>query len=241
MRTFSTNTEDNGLHLGLNGTWPASGAKMQWTRKNQWTWDSRQRTKKIHTGVFGQIWIEIPRPGLHQIHFAMREDGFEFDKFILTNMKYPGTFSLLAAGLLTPSLARDQKKKQMKPGDLVGLYEIVSGQEGPKKIPGERLKGKVSWTKKTITGYDRNENTLYAATYQLNTSEKPWKITMKGTMLPAGKDQQPRVFERKGLIKMKGKLLTLIYSPKSGEPDDFKIDGGEHKFTFRKTNKSKDS
>lgn len=87
VRTFSTNTEDNGIHLGLNGTWPASGAKMQWTKKQEWAWDSKQRTQKVHTGVFGKIWIDIPEPGLHKIHFSMREDGFEFDKFILTTAK----------------------------------------------------------------------------------------------------------------------------------------------------------
>lgn len=87
VRTFSTGTEDNGIHLGLNGTWPASGSKMQWTKKKEWAWDSKQRTQKVHTGVFGKIWIDIPKPGLHQIHFSMREDGFEFDKFILTNAR----------------------------------------------------------------------------------------------------------------------------------------------------------
>ncbi|MDA7907751.1 hypothetical protein N9B19_02595, partial [Akkermansiaceae bacterium] len=35
VRTFSTNTEDNGVHLGLNGSWPDSGAKMQWTARGR--------------------------------------------------------------------------------------------------------------------------------------------------------------------------------------------------------------
>ena len=87
VRTFSTGTEDNGIHLGLNGTWPTSGSKMQWTKKKEWAWDSKQRTQKVHTGVFGKIWIDIPKPGLHQIHFSVREDGFEFDKFILTKAR----------------------------------------------------------------------------------------------------------------------------------------------------------
>lgn len=87
VRTFSTNTEDNGIHLGLNGTWPESGARMQWTKKKEWAWDTKQRTEKVHIGVFGQIWIDIPKPGVHKIHFSMREDGFEFDKFILTTAK----------------------------------------------------------------------------------------------------------------------------------------------------------
>ncbi len=87
VRTHSTNTEDNGIHLGIDGTWPESGARMQWTAKNKWHWDSKQRTQKKHTGVFGKIWIEVDKPGLHNIHFSMREDGFEFDQFVLTKEK----------------------------------------------------------------------------------------------------------------------------------------------------------
>jgi len=87
VRCHSTNSEDNGIHLGIDGTWPESGARMQWTAKNKWHWDSKQRTEKIHTGLFGQIWIDVPKAGDHQIHFSMREDGFEFDKFILTTEK----------------------------------------------------------------------------------------------------------------------------------------------------------
>lgn len=84
VRTYSTGTEDNGIHLGLNDTWPKSASRMQWTKRNEWTWDSKQRTEEVHTGVFGKIWIDIPFPGIHEIKFSMREDGFEFDKFILT-------------------------------------------------------------------------------------------------------------------------------------------------------------
>ena len=86
-RSYSTNSEDNGIHLGINDTWPASGARMQWTAKNKWHWDCKQRTEEVHTGVFGRIWIDVPTAGDHRIHFSMREDGFEFDKFILTTAK----------------------------------------------------------------------------------------------------------------------------------------------------------
>ena len=84
-RTHSTGTEDNGIHVGLNGEWPASGQRMQWTAKNQWFWDSKQRTEKVHTGVPHLLFLEIPKPGLHTIQFSMREDGFEFDKWLMTN------------------------------------------------------------------------------------------------------------------------------------------------------------
>ena len=30
VRTLSTGTEDNGLHVGIDGVWPESGQRMQW-------------------------------------------------------------------------------------------------------------------------------------------------------------------------------------------------------------------
>ncbi|MGB5418367.1 hypothetical protein [Algibacter sp.] len=86
VRAFSTGAEDNGLHVGLNDTWPEHGQRMQWCKgKKQWTWDSKQRTKEIHCGVPHKIYLDITKAGIHTIQFSMREDGFEFDKFILTN------------------------------------------------------------------------------------------------------------------------------------------------------------
>ncbi|MBC8875044.1 MAG: DUF5060 domain-containing protein [Planctomycetes bacterium] len=88
VRTCCTGSEDNGLHVGLDGDWPASGARLQFTGKHgQWQWDSRQRTNKVHTGVLGQIWLDVDKPGLHTIMFSMREDGFEFDRFMLTKQQ----------------------------------------------------------------------------------------------------------------------------------------------------------
>ncbi|MDP0491446.1 MAG: DUF5060 domain-containing protein [Verrucomicrobiota bacterium JB023] len=84
VRAYSTGTEDNGLHLGINGEWPESGSRMQWTAKKRWQWDSKQRTQEKHSGELGKIWIDVPHKGEHSIQFSMREDGFEFDKFILT-------------------------------------------------------------------------------------------------------------------------------------------------------------
>ncbi|MDA1006901.1 MAG: DUF5060 domain-containing protein, partial [Verrucomicrobia bacterium] len=91
VRTHSTGTEDNGIHVGLDGTWPESGARMQWTTKNTWHWDSKQRTEKQHGGVEGLIWLQIDQPGEHTIQFSMREDGFEFDKFLLTTTAPPAS------------------------------------------------------------------------------------------------------------------------------------------------------
>lgn len=85
VRAHSTGSEDNGVHVGIDGNWPASGARMQWcTGKNAWTWESKQRTAANHCGVAQQIFINVPTAGIHTISFSMREDGFEMDKFILS-------------------------------------------------------------------------------------------------------------------------------------------------------------
>ena len=88
VRAFSTGGEDNGLHVGLNGEWPDHGQRMQWCDgKNKWTWASKQRTAAVHCGVPHEIYLDISESGIHDIQFSMREDGFEFDKFVLTKDK----------------------------------------------------------------------------------------------------------------------------------------------------------
>lgn len=85
VRAYSTGSEDNGIHVGLNGEWPASGRRMQWCKgKNAWTWESKQRTKEEHCGIPELIYLDIPSAGTHTVMFSMREDGFEFDAFVLS-------------------------------------------------------------------------------------------------------------------------------------------------------------
>ncbi|MFK7983912.1 MAG: hypothetical protein AB8G86_28300 [Saprospiraceae bacterium] len=85
VRTFFTGSEDNGIHVGLNGEWVESGQRMQWCEgKDKWTWASKQRTKEEHCGIEQQIYLEIPTAGIHTISFSMREDGFEFDKWAMS-------------------------------------------------------------------------------------------------------------------------------------------------------------
>lgn len=88
VRAYSTGSEDNGVHVGLNNTWPESGKRMQWCAgKDSWYWDSKQRTGSNHCGEEQLIYLDIPTAGVHTVMFAMREDGFEFDAFEL-NKEY---------------------------------------------------------------------------------------------------------------------------------------------------------
>lgn len=85
VRAYSTGSEDNGLHVGLDGSWPDSGRRIQWCDgKNSWRWESKQRTKEQHCGVPQGIYLDIDKAGEHVVHFSMREDGFEFDKWLMT-------------------------------------------------------------------------------------------------------------------------------------------------------------
>ncbi|WP_299256062.1 DUF5060 domain-containing protein [uncultured Aquimarina sp.] len=85
VRLYSTGSEDNGIHVGIDGTWPSSGQRMQWCAgKNQWTWESKQRTDANHCGEAELIYIDVPSAGVHTISFSMREDGVEMDKFVLS-------------------------------------------------------------------------------------------------------------------------------------------------------------
>lgn len=85
VRAYSTGSEDNGIHVGIDGQWPGSGQRMQWCKgKNQWTWESKQRTQEVHCGEPQLIYLDVETIGVHTISFSMREDGFEFDAFVLS-------------------------------------------------------------------------------------------------------------------------------------------------------------
>lgn len=82
-RTWSSGTEDNGLHFGLDGHWPDSGKLWQTVKKGGWNWDCKQRTNEVHIGVPMQLWLDIEKPGSHTLMLSMREDGAEVDQISL--------------------------------------------------------------------------------------------------------------------------------------------------------------
>ena len=87
-RAYSTGSEDNGIHFGIDGTWPETGQRLQLCKnKHRWTWSSAQRTKKNHCGIPNTIMLNLPHRGTHKLMVSMREDGFELDKILLTQDK----------------------------------------------------------------------------------------------------------------------------------------------------------
>jgi hypothetical protein len=86
-RAFTTTSEDNGLHFGLDGDWPATAQRWQTVTRGRWHWESRQRTEKVHTGEPGILTLEIKEPGQHTVQVSMREDGIELDRILLVNRR----------------------------------------------------------------------------------------------------------------------------------------------------------
>jgi hypothetical protein len=88
VSALSKGGEDNSVHVGIDNTWPETGARMQWCDgKNNWYYESKQRTEAVHCGEPYLIYLDITKPGKHTIQFSMREDGFAMDKFLLTTDK----------------------------------------------------------------------------------------------------------------------------------------------------------
>jgi len=76
-RTYPIDGDDNTLHVGLDDAWPDSGKRLHAADLNRWGWTCRQRT------TANKVFLDVPAPGPHTVLFSMREDGCEFDKFLL--------------------------------------------------------------------------------------------------------------------------------------------------------------
>ena len=92
-----------------------------------------------------QIFLDIEKAGVHTIHFSMREDGFEFDKWLMTkdrDFKRPAgpgpsstsnaaklpTFPLIPAPKLpdVPAPVADQSNEKVKPDRTTSPTKPVS-------------------------------------------------------------------------------------------------------------------
>ena len=119
VKSFSTGTEDNGIHVGLNGNAIPSGDRIQWCGgKNNWTWSSAQRVDENHCGVPKTIFLDIDNAGNNNIVFYAREDGFEIDQFLLLKDTTNGAIDC-------EPLANDQLScKNTSNGQTIGTYDI---------------------------------------------------------------------------------------------------------------------
>ena len=86
----------NGIHLGIDGGWPVNDlvdpGNMRMQFPGGWAWTQNRRGATQHTGVSAtedvslrdaNIWLQVDAPGVHVVQWGMREDGLEFDKFVM--------------------------------------------------------------------------------------------------------------------------------------------------------------
>lgn len=152
-------------------------------------------------------------------------------------MSFINTLSLAALLLLCTQIRADMPTKQdkLEKAKLVGTYEIVGGEKGGKKIEADRLKdAAVQIAANAITTFDKDKKEVYAATYELDASRKPWRIAMIATITPVnGKGSKSD-----GLIEVDGNTVKLIYALPGGRaPTQFKTEEKQQMFVLKKTDK----
>jgi hypothetical protein len=85
IRAYSTNSEDDAVHLGFDGEWPESGMRWRTTVDHQWAWQNKRRYPASANNHGSQIsWLDVDKPGQRVLQISMREDGAELDKIILS-------------------------------------------------------------------------------------------------------------------------------------------------------------
>lgn len=184
-RAFSAGGEDNGLHVGIDGTWPASGQRLQWCEgKHAWRWESKQRTEAVHCGEAHLIYLDIEKAGLHDIQFSMREDGFEFDRFLLTNEK-----SYVPEGIGPEARLRSGKLPAPFPvvekdpvGDISFLHAIEKSVKGVKllRATGFPAKGTDYYVDKEWLAINPNQHKQASTTMELRGMEGAYDLVFLG-------------------------------------------------------------
>jgi hypothetical protein len=115
-RLRSNDQEDNTVTAGINGTWPDTAKILQSpVDQKKWIWKSENRISRKPWKI-GRATLEVPTAGIHDVQFAMREDGEEFDRFILAR---DPDYSPETMPLLPPRL---------KSGKLPKTFETAAGQ-----------------------------------------------------------------------------------------------------------------
>jgi len=86
IRAYSSNSEDDSVHVGLDGVWPETGMRWRTTINDRWGWQCKRRFPPgmEETGEPLLCYIDIEKTGERDLQISMREDGAELDKILLT-------------------------------------------------------------------------------------------------------------------------------------------------------------
>ena len=64
IRAYSTNSEDDAVHLGFDGEWPESGMRWRTTVDHEWAWQNKRRFPPSENNHGSQkSWLDVDQPG----------------------------------------------------------------------------------------------------------------------------------------------------------------------------------
>jgi hypothetical protein len=77
LRGFADNTNNNSVHVGIDGQPTPTADRMSLNTPGAWTWFQSTMDGPVAT-------LSVTSPGIHTINVWMREDGFWLDRLLLT-------------------------------------------------------------------------------------------------------------------------------------------------------------
>ena len=78
VRGYRTSGTDDSCHVGLDGDETTSDRIQAGGTDNKWEWSNNRRDSQ------GRAFVDVTSLGVHVLHVRMREDGWRFDKIVLT-------------------------------------------------------------------------------------------------------------------------------------------------------------
>ncbi len=86
LRIYSSNSEDDAVHVGFDGEWPETSIRWRSTINDKWGWSKKRRYPPSNPPKHGSLiaYIEVDKAGEKDLQISMREDGAELDKILLT-------------------------------------------------------------------------------------------------------------------------------------------------------------
>ncbi len=140
-----------------------------------------------------------------------------------------GVATLISAAAWAGTAAEDGLGEK-----LVGTYAYVSGKRGDADVEKAHLAGKVRITKDTIALVGEAGEEEFVIPYKLE-PEKDGKAKLSLEITKAVLAEAVGS-KAKGLVKLEGDTVTLIYDYEEGsEPDDFEPDGPmQHLFVLKR-------
>lgn len=147
--------------------------------------------------------------------------------------------ALLAAGAALAPAQEPKKKDKGAPDSLIGGYTIVAGEKYGEKEDPDRLKGTtVRIAEDAIVVLDKDKKEVYAQTYRIDTTTKPWKITLRSKITPYT-EKKGEEATAVGLIEQDGDTVKLIYAlPGGPAPTEFKTKEKQLMFVMKNEKKA---